>query len=810
MVSSPRLMCAALTLVVASNLPSNVATQGPVTTDWPRWRGGAFDGKATTAGNLLAKPFDLRVRWKRSLGAGYSGIAVAGPHAVTMFSDGTRDFLVSLNADTGRDQWRVSVGAAFPGRDGSTGGPVSTPAIDDGVAYGLGPHGMLVAVGLETGKTLWTRQLADELGAAEPHWGFTTSPLVAGDLVVVLNGGAANNAVTAFNKKTGATVWQTGSDIASYQSPMLARVGGQERIVVGGDQYLFALEPRTGAQAWRYEHGGRGFFAKIINPVALGGDELLLTHRPDESIVVRTAGTPSAGWSTRDLKLNYAAPVTHAGLVFGYSGAFLSCVDAQTGALKWRSRLPGDGFPIIVDSQIVVLTKAGRVSIADASAAGFAEKAGLDVFTKLVWTPPSFANGRIYARDSYEEIAAIDIVPSARTTDAPAPVAVGTVPGSAFARWVADVERSSDREGMITAWLEQQKQFPVVEGDSTVHFVYRGNVKDLVIAGDMLETGRPLAMHRVADTGFYYASFTIAPDARVAYQFTHDLDKTEPDPRNTRRGTSMNYPGEASLLVMPGATPVAPAADAPLRGKVVDLEVTSPPVSSNHLNWGGKRAVHVYLPPGYDSDTTRRYPTAYVLYGREMLTDGKLSAAIEREIGGSLSPLIAVFVESTSGYEYARTFREAHRRMLEADIVPLVDGRFRTIAESKARVLVGADEAGFAAIESVLRMPQVFGNAVAHSIFPLSKGDEELLALVDRTPTSAQRFYVDWGRYDPHRRADRLDVPGFSKTVHARLAARGFTVAGREWADGSTLPFWIERTLVGLRAVFQGGTRANR
>ena len=75
--------------------------------DWPRWRGAGFDGKATTGSRPFAKPFELRVRWKRTLGAGYSGVVVSGGHAVTMFSDGTRDFVVSLSADTGTEEWRV-------------------------------------------------------------------------------------------------------------------------------------------------------------------------------------------------------------------------------------------------------------------------------------------------------------------------------------------------------------------------------------------------------------------------------------------------------------------------------------------------------------------------------------------------------------------------------------------------------------------------------------------------------------------------------------------------------------------------------
>jgi enterochelin esterase-like enzyme len=121
------------------------------------------------------------------------------------------------------------------------------------------------------------------------------------------------------------------------------------------------------------------------------------------------------------------------------------------------------------------------------------------------------------------------------------------------------------------------------------------------------------------------------------------------------------------------------------------------------------------------------------------------------------------------------------------------------MAQASGRTLVGADEAGFAAVEIGLLHPAVFGRIVAHSIYPLSKGDAELLALVDRTPASSQRFYLDWGRYDPRRKADLLDIAGFTERLRDRLRARGYRVEGREYPDGSAVPFWSARAVQALR-----------
>jgi outer membrane protein assembly factor BamB len=135
--------------------------------DWPRWRGARFDGTVTTGRNIFARPFSLKVRWRRTIGAGYSGVVVAGGLAVTMASDGKTDYVIAISADSGDETWRAPVGDAYPGRDGSTGGPVSTPSIADGVVYALGPRGTLVAVQLASGKALWRRKIDAEV----PHWG---------------------------------------------------------------------------------------------------------------------------------------------------------------------------------------------------------------------------------------------------------------------------------------------------------------------------------------------------------------------------------------------------------------------------------------------------------------------------------------------------------------------------------------------------------------------------------------------------------------------------------------------------------------
>lgn len=299
-----------------------------------------------------------------------------------------------------------------------------------------------------------------------------------------------------------------------------------------------------------------------------------------------------------------------------------------------------------------------------------------------------------------------------------------------------------------------------------------------------------------------YASFELTPGARVVYQLDKDFGQPLSDPKNPRQSQAFNLAGPASILLMPGAEQTLPAGAQGLRGRVVQLEIETPAARAETLTWGGKRKVWVYLPPGYDADTARRYPTLYVLYGNEMLNEAHLGALLDREVGQTLRPLIAVFVESTNAYEQARTFREVHRRMLAEQLVPWIDGQFRTAAEPAQRLLLGADEAGFGALETALSYPKVFGNAVAQSAYHLSTGDRELFELVDRAANKNQRFYLDWGRYDGRRVADQVDIAGFTKAVRDRMQARGYRVTGREFNEGSSWLFVSQRLVPALREFF--------
>ncbi|MCZ6632849.1 MAG: PQQ-binding-like beta-propeller repeat protein, partial [bacterium] len=496
--------------------------------DWPSWGGPNGDFTVNDAGVLRPdRRYALQVVWKKQLGTGYSAIAVRNGLAVTMFSDGTHDYVIGLDAKDGSERWKYKIGPAYLGHYGSQSGPLSTPLLTDRVVIALSPRGSLFALDVDTGQKLWAVDLVTDHQAVAPFWGFTTSPVMHDNLLLVQTGGSKGNAISAFRPASGGLVWSAGSDTVNYQSPRVFRLGDREHLVFQGNHYLFGLAPETGEILWKFAHGGQsGASSTSGHPVAVGEGRYFVKNRGNGGLLIQVqADNETYGvekvWQTRNIRSTYIYAVHHGGHLFGYNRQILTCIDAESGERSWRSREPGDGLPIVIDGHLVIMTKDGKLAIAQASGEGYTENARLKLFDDIVWSPASFANGRLYAR-SMSEIACVEIVPEIEAS-APAVPLVGMVPDSRFAHFVEQVNRSADKKGLIDPFIAEQKTFPIVEGDSLVHFVYRGQADDVTVTSDLVGRRFDQPMHRIAGTDLFYYSSHLEPDARITYRYTLDL-----------------------------------------------------------------------------------------------------------------------------------------------------------------------------------------------------------------------------------------------------------------------------------------------
>ncbi len=380
--------------------------------DWPTWSGP--NRNMTSLGNGLFEDdgFGLEKVWSRPLGSAYSGISVVGGHVVTGFSDGESDYLVSLAASDGQEQWRYRISKTYKGHDGSDDGPLATPMIADGTVYGLGAWGDLFALSLADGKKIWAHQVVESLGARKPEYGFSTTPTVVDDMLVIELGGKDGRSIAGFDRATGELRWSTGDDDVGYQSPLVLEIGGKTQVLAVTNHHLIGLEPKTGRVIWQVAHD-QGDFEGFSQPVPVGKDGFLLTYWT-EAVLYRVrseAKNPGIDevWRSKNLRGTYAIPAPFGDHIFGFSGRFLTCVEAASGDMVWKSRPPGGGNLVLVDGHLVIQAPGGELVVAVASAEGYVEKARVKALERGYYTRPSFAGGRVFLRN-LTEIAAVDIV----------------------------------------------------------------------------------------------------------------------------------------------------------------------------------------------------------------------------------------------------------------------------------------------------------------------------------------------------------------------------------------------------------------
>lgn len=745
----------------------------------------------------------IAVPWKRRIGSGYSGVAVAAGTAVTMYADGDVDVAAAFATADGRTLWRYEIAATYKGHDGSHNGPISTPLVAGERVFGLGPWGQLFALDLATGEELWSTHLAEDHGVARPMYGFGTSPLLQ-DGVLIVELGGEGRAVGGFDPETGARKWLAGSDGVSYQSPVPATLAGRRQVVAAGDTLLFGLDAASGEVLWQWPHGGAGARgAMSLVPLPLPGDRLFLAHHHDASMVVElrpgSAETVDKVWEGCEIRNSFNVPVYRDGYLYAYSSRFLTCVDAATGEARWRSRKPGDGFLVLVDGRLVIVTRKGAVLLVEATPEAYRELASRQVFDDLVWTPPSFAGGAVYAR-GLGEIARIDVTAGGGRREAAARVASRPPADSVFGRFLAEVEAADDRDkpGLVDRFLAAQESFPIVEASGWVHFVYSGPATDMALAGEMFGARIEQPMTRAPGTDLFYYSLALEPDARLTYHFIRDFQEIV-DPRNPRReprsyfrrDMEITFYGDGvpmSWFAMPGWRRPAHLEPAPAaaRGRVETHELTSAALAE-------RVKLHVYLPAGYDAGT-RRHPVAYVHAGRIALEDGRVPNSLDNLIGASVEPLIAVFIDAPEPHHLAvLPWLDGYERALLEEIVPFVDERYRTETSARSRANVGAGLSAFIALAVTLDHRNLFGAVASQSLVLPDEFRPTLEPLFD-SAADPPVVYMDWGTYDLRAVDEPVDMVRLHREMVAELRASGLAIAGGEAHDGVGWSSWRNRT----------------
>jgi outer membrane protein assembly factor BamB len=379
---------------------------------WPGFRGAGRDGvvRGVTLDTDWARtpPVEL---WRRPVGPGWSSFAVQGDVFYTQEQRGDDEIVAAYRLSTGEPVWRHRDRVRFYESNGGA-GPRGTPTVHRGRVYALGATGILNALEAATGAAVWSRDVAKDTATEIPDWGFSSSPLVFEDEVVV----AASGTLAAYDLATGTARWVGPRLQGSYSSPHRATFDGVPQVLLLGGSGAASVAPKDGAILWKHEWTGG---TPIVQPAVIPGDALLV------NAVASTGGlglrrlavtrdsqgwTAAERWTSSGLKPYFNDFVVHEGHAYGFDGSILSCISLEDGARKWKGGRYGNGQMVLLSDQdlLLVLSEDGELALVSAAPDRYLEVSRFTALHSKTWNHPVLVGDVLLLRNG-EEMAAFKL-----------------------------------------------------------------------------------------------------------------------------------------------------------------------------------------------------------------------------------------------------------------------------------------------------------------------------------------------------------------------------------------------------------------
>ena len=417
--------------------------------DWRQWMGQNRDGVFNEEGVVEEIPASgLKVKWRTPISGGYAGPAVADGKVFVFdyqkssgkaFNDPGKRALVEgserllvLDEKTGEKLWDYDY--ECPYNISYPAGPRCTPTVDGDRVYILGSEGDLVCLKTKDGSEVWKKSFKTDFGAKPPIWGFSAHPLVAGDTLYTMVGGAGQG-VVAFDKMTGDVKWKSLDCRAGYCPPTIIKRGDTQQLIVFQPQGVTSVNPDDGKPYWNIPLEPK-YDMSICRPM-IEGNLLYASAIGNQSVMIKLdADKPQAEALWRGTPKNsvFSANATALfvdGVLYGSDCAIgkLIAADAKTGKRLWstfdatdpsKSRRLNHGTAFLTrirdTNRYFIMSETGDLLIAELTPEKYTplgrfhvlEPTGEAFGRPVVWSHPAYANKTAYIRND-KEIVAVDL-----------------------------------------------------------------------------------------------------------------------------------------------------------------------------------------------------------------------------------------------------------------------------------------------------------------------------------------------------------------------------------------------------------------
>lgn len=379
--------------------------------DWPCWRGPRGDGiSRETNWSYRWSDAPPKTLWKAQVGTGFSSFSVAQGRLFTMGHSQGKDTVFCLDALTGRERWSHTYPCELVDNL-HEGGPACTPTVDADRVYTVSKEGHLFCFSAADGAIRWQLELQPLLDVTMPEWGFSCSPLVVGELLILEAG-----RTVALDKLTGKEIWRTERFAPGYGSPALWKLGARQLIATLNNECLLVTDLKTGKvldkASWT-----TSFKTSSITPI-VSGDTVFISTGYNRGCALWTLNgeTLEQEYENKSMSNHMNNCVLWKGHLYGFDGnshnarqVRVACIEYSTGKSKWRERGLGCGSLLLAGNKLLLLSDEGELVVAQPSPDQFEPLARVQILSGKCWTVPVLSHGLIYCRNAAGDVACVDV-----------------------------------------------------------------------------------------------------------------------------------------------------------------------------------------------------------------------------------------------------------------------------------------------------------------------------------------------------------------------------------------------------------------
>ena len=377
---------------------------------WAQWRGPTRDGyleKGSPWPKSISKE-KLRLSWRKKLGKGYPGPIVSEKLVFTVETKGKNEVVRAFDRESGKQKWETSWPGSmsvpfFAWKNGSW--VRSTPAYDGKNLYVAGMRDFLVCIDADTGKKKWSVDFMERYKAPLPAFGFVCSPLIDGEHLYV----QAGSGLVKLEKETGKSIWRSLSDKggmygSAFSSPTIASPQGKRQLLVQTRTDLAGVDLKDGKVLWRQPiKAFRGM--NILTP-SIYGNGIFTSSYGGKTLLFDLSETPS-GFSVSEKWQNRQEGYMSGPIIiddFCYihlRKQRMTCIDMKNGDTKWISEKSFGKYMSMVSNgkEIIALDEDGTLYLIEPNSQKLSVRESREISDEPSWAHLALSGRQMFVRE---------------------------------------------------------------------------------------------------------------------------------------------------------------------------------------------------------------------------------------------------------------------------------------------------------------------------------------------------------------------------------------------------------------------------